>query len=169
MEQRTQMHIISGGIALILLGFLFGLVYTYTVEHRSLLNMKDDFESVFTHIAVDAGGEAWRDDYESIKAADFRNSRAIDVHAHVINLGILAILIGLLYPLLPSDSAARRVTGALFLNAAWIYPAGLLLQMLRWKQFGEIVAAVGAAAAILAFALFCLALLRLKAPDGEQT
>lgn len=166
MEQRTQLHIINGGIGLILLGFLFGLVYTYAVEHRALLHMKDGYEAVFVRIAVDPGDAAWRSELESIKSRNLRNTRAIDVHTHVINLGILALLIGLLYPLLPAEGIARRLTGPLFLNAAWIYPAGLLLQMLAFKRFGELIAALGAAAAIAAFAVFCIGVLRSASPAG---
>jgi len=160
MEEGTQARIINCGIGLIFTGFLFGLAYNYLSEHQALLNAKDAYAPVFSKIAEGQPEAAWRPDYQRIISLNLRNTRAIDVHAHVINMGLLVVLLGMLYPLAGKDRLKANFVRLGFTNAAWIYPLGLLLQMLGFKSPGEIVAAIGAGLGILAFGVFWLGVLR---------
>lgn len=143
--------LLLAGLLLILAGFLFGIGFSLAVDHQARLVAYDDYGPVFASL-----GDAEVAPNEVDAGADQRSvahRRAMDVHTHSVNLGILLLLIGVLSPLLSSAGTARP-RGLLWLaGAAWLYPAGLLLQFLGSVRAGEIVAAIGAAVIIVAFAV----------------
>jgi hypothetical protein len=142
--------LLFAGLLLILGGFLFGFGFSQAVGHQPRLVAYDNYRDVFASL-----GEAEVATSEIETAIDLRSvahRRAMDLHTHSVNLGILLMLIGLLSPLL-SSAARARPRGLFWLaGGAWLYPAGLLLQFLGSVLAGEIVAAIGAAVIIAAFA-----------------
>jgi hypothetical protein len=140
------------GLMLILGGFIFSLIFSWSVDHQARLVAHDAYQTVFEQIARNDGDESWRILEEEISRVSVAHRRAADVHGHSINMGILLILLGLLAPLLSqADSGNSRVLLLLALSSV-VYPAGLLLQFLTLTVAGEVVSAIGAAGAILALA-----------------
>jgi hypothetical protein len=148
-------RLIVTGLALILGGFLFSLAFSLSVDHQARLVAHEAYQPVFEEIVNDISNEDRRSLAAGITKTSVAHRRAADVHGHSINMGILLILIGLLTPLLAARNAGtgsnNRLIIVLALSAV-VYPAGLLLQYLTFTVAGEIVAALGAAAAILSLA-----------------
>jgi hypothetical protein len=148
-------RLIVTGLALILGGFLFSLAFSLSVDHQARLVAHEAYQPVLEDIVTDIENEDWRSLTAGITKTSIAHRRAADVHGHSINMGILLILIGLLTPLLAAGNAGtgndNRLIVVLALSAV-VYPAGLLLQYLTFTVAGEIVAALGAVAAILSLA-----------------
>lgn len=145
------------GLLLILAGFAFALLFSWSVGHQPRLVAHDAYQPVFEAIA---GGGEWRELEEEITASSVTHRRAADVHGHSINMGILLILIGLFAPLASAngDRDYRLLAG--MAAAAVVYPAGLFLQFLGLKLAGEVVSAIGAASAVAVLAALGLRLSR---------
>lgn len=159
MDRQVKRFVVAG-LILILAGFLFGLVFSYLVDHRSRLVTNDAYQPVFELISEAAEDADWQALQKKINSASRIYARAIDVHTHSINLGILVMLMGLLYPLFSGGRHFGRALATGFILAAWLYPAGLMLQMFQFTLFGEVAAAVGAGLAIGTFALLLVGIWR---------
>ena len=144
-KQKLMLYL---GLILILSGLLFGLWFTYSVDHNTNITTKDSYEEVFLMLAEK--NPQWEPLVDKINLQSEINRRAIDTHTHSINMGLLAILIALLYPFFRGSKLPLSIG---FVLAAWIYPIGMAMQMLQWKFAGEIVAALGAGAAVVIFAI----------------
>jgi hypothetical protein len=144
------------GLILILGGFIFSLIFSWSVDHQARLVAHDAYQPVFEQIARNGGDDSWRILEEEISRVSIAHRRAADVHGHSINMGILLILLGLLAPLVnQADSGNNRILLSLVLSSV-VYPAGLVLQFLTLTVAGEAVSVIGAAGAILALAALYL-------------
>jgi hypothetical protein len=152
---RYQKPVVIAGLALIVGGLLFGLIFAYFVDHQARLVAADSYQPVFELLGENSATD-WRALQEKINAQSLTHASAINFHAHSINMGVLLILVGLLVPLLgrAQGSGVALVVG--FIVAACLYPAGLLLIALNFAVLGEIVATLGAVLAIAVFALLYL-------------
>jgi hypothetical protein len=139
------------GLLLILAGFVFALLFSWSVGHQPRLVAHDAYQSVFEEIVARGGSGEWREFEQQTTRSSVTHRRAADVHGHSINMGILLIMIGLFTPL-ASRAGARLLTG--MAAAAITYPAGLFLQFLGLKLAGEVVSAVGAVGAVALLAAF---------------
>ena len=152
---RYQKPVVIAGLALIIGGLLFGLVFAYVVDHQARLVTADAYQPVFELLGQNTATD-WRALQEKINAQSLTHASAITFHAHSINMGVLLILIGLLVPLLARAEGSGMPLLAGFVVAACLYPAGLLLIALKLTFVGEVVAALGAGLAIAVFALLFL-------------
>ncbi len=152
---RYQKPVVTAGLALIVAGLLFGLVFAYATDHQARLVAADAYQPVFELLGENTATD-WRGLQDKINAQSMAHASAITFHAHSINMGVLLILVGLLVPLRAHalGSGAALIVG--FVVAACLYPAGLLLIALKVTFVGEVVAAVGAGFAIAVFALLFL-------------
>jgi hypothetical protein len=76
---------------LILGGFIFSLIFSWSVDHQARLVAHDAYEPVFEQIARNGGDDSWRILEEEISRVSIAHRRAADVHGHSINMGILLI------------------------------------------------------------------------------
>lgn len=152
--------LVTTGLGLILAGFLFGLGFSYAVDHQPRLVAYDDYRAVFELVSAQAAVADWEPLQERINAASIAHRRATDVHTHSVNMGVLLILVGLLAPLLSRLEKPRRRALLLFVAASCVYPLGLLMQFLGLNAAGEVGAAVGAVFVIVTLALFYLSISR---------
>ncbi len=152
---RYQKPVVIAGLALIVVGLLFGLVFAYTMDHEARLVVADAYQPVFELLGENTATD-WQALQEKINAQSLTHASAITFHAHSINMGVLLILVGLLVPLLARAEGSGMPLLAGFVVAACLYPAGLLLIALKLTFVGEIVAALGAGLAIAVFALLFL-------------
>lgn len=150
---RAQKLIFIAGLVLILAGLLFGLGHTYYVNHGTRLVSNDSYEPVFSMISDRHMTVAWQELQQEIHSINRLNARAIDVHTHSINMGILVLMLGLMFPLLITGRPSDIPLLLGFVTATWIYPIGLTLQMFELNIAGEIIAALGACLATVIFIL----------------
>ena len=159
MTGRAKLLVVVG-LALILGGFLFGLAFSYAVDHQARLVAYDAYQPVFELLSREGAAANWQDLQSRINERSIAHRRAADVHTHSINMGILLILLGLVSPVVAKrESTSERWLLGL-VAAGCVYPAGLLLQFVGLTRSGEIVAAVGAALAIVTLAALSLSISR---------
>ena len=163
MTGRSKLLVVTG-LALILGGFLFGFGFSYAVDHQARLVAYDDYQPVFELIGREGTAADWQDLQSRINGRSVAHRRAADVHTHSVNMGILLILLGLLSPVLAKRESSRDRWLLGLVAAGCIYPAGLLLQFVGLTRAGEIVAAAGAALAIVTLVALYLGISR--AIDG---
>lgn len=151
---------ILAGLVLMAAGFVFGLLFSLSVDHQARLVAYDAYQPVFEAIARDGASAQWQPLEQAISARSVAQRRAVDVHGHSINMGVLLILTGLLIPVMGELRDRRALLLPVLVASAFVYPLGLLLQYFRWTAAGEIVAALGAVGAIGALAALLLLIAR---------
>ncbi|MBI4306881.1 MAG: hypothetical protein HY678_11235 [Chloroflexi bacterium] len=158
MNSAAQQGLFISAVALMLFGMVFGLAINYAADHRARLALNEAYDPVFALLSEGADAEAVNMRHSRISGTSLRHSRAMDFHTHSINMGILVLLAGLLYPMIPARRAidAWAITGLAI--AAWLYPGGLLLQFFGMRLAGEILAAAGAVLAIITFLMLVIRL-----------
>lgn len=156
--ERSIRILLANGIALALAGLLAGMAMSWAADHEARLAMQERYESVFAAAARSAPAAA---DLARRRAASERYQRAVGVHAHAINMGLLAVLAALTAAL-AGEAARSRLPAAVLAGAVVLYPAGLLVQLIAPGPIGEGLAALGAAAAIAAFAVLAAGVLRAR-------
>jgi hypothetical protein len=117
--------LLAGGTFLILLGFLFGAWYAGLdlYEHES----KE--KTIISAMLKDSiGGDAAQSasDYGKLQA-----EKAVDIaaHSHVIEFGLLAILLSFIQPFVFLDSSRKRFWVKLLLTGSIILPVFVPLEM----------------------------------------
>lgn len=168
---RISRWLLLSGLLLVLAGIVFGAGFGIAVDHEPRLAAFDDYGEVFSRLGE---AEATRQEIDAaIDRRSVAHRRFAGVHTHSVNVGILLLLLGIVSPVLGSAGAPRPRGIVVLAVAAWIYPAGLLLQFLGLRLAGEIVAATGAVAIIAAFSLFFLKMVRaldaLQFSEDERT
>lgn len=138
------------GLSLILAGFLFGLAFSWAVDHEARLVAHDAYRPVFEQIANSGNGDAWPAMERRISERSVAHRRAADTHGHSVNMGILLVLFGLLAPIFADRSGSNGRLLLLLGISAVVYPIGLSLQFFMLTLVGEIVSAAGAIGAIAA-------------------
>ncbi len=161
-----QKWLIVGGLLLALLGLVYGLVYTYFVDHQTLPRLREHYRGAFVAAAE---GDAARveTELEEGQAMNYRYVRAIDVHTHWLKMASVAILLGLILPLVQWNRKTRQVLALLFLAGGVIFPLGVFAQVVTDSVVPQAVAALGAALAIVSVAGVLWRLIIL--PDSRST
>ena len=152
-----QRRLIIGSIVLMLVGTVYGAVYTYVVEHETLLVLRETYKSAFV-AAADGNMDAARAALERAKGMNYRYVRMIDSHTHIIKLATLVLLIALLYPLIGWQASTRRWLAVGFTAGVVIFPTGLFLQMYSTTVVFRALAAAGAVLVIGCFTLIVVGL-----------
>jgi hypothetical protein len=118
--------LLAGGTILILLGFLFGAwyagfsLYEHEAREKTIL---------LTMLKASAGGD---DAAVSVNEyGSLQGEKAVDIaaHSHVIEFGLLAILLSFIQPFVFLDSRWKRIWVRLLLAGSVILPVFVLLEM----------------------------------------
>ena len=149
---RGQKRLVTGGLLLITVGLMFGLVYGWLVEHGTLLVLKESYGAALRAAAAGDAAEM-RSGAQAGQEANYRLVRAVDVHTHIIKMGTVVLLAGLLWPLLGSAKKTSVAFG--LMGGAVVFPLGVFLEIYMRSMAAQAVAAMGAVAAILSFSDFC--------------
>lgn len=154
---RPQKTLIVGGLLVVLLGLVYGMVYNFVVEHKTLPRLREQHRSVFV-AAAEGNEEQVRNAFQHAKSANYRYVRAIDVHTHLIKMASVAILLGLVFSVVRWDEKQRFALAVLFLASAVVFPLGVFAEIFSTSVIPQGVAAGGALLAIasLAFILWGL-------------
>ncbi len=147
---RLSRVVVFAGLALIVAGLVFGLAFNYFGDHQARLVVYDAYRSTMEAIIQGEPDDVWQQHRDATNERGQTHRRAIGVHTHGINMGIVLVLLGLLTPLLGRlKNGSNRVVWGL-VGAAWVYPLGLVLQFAGLTLAGQAVAALGAGVAVLA-------------------
>lgn len=160
-----QRIVLSGGMALTLLGLLFGLVYGLQVGHETLLVLKEPYREAFV-AAARSQPERAAAALQQGQTGSYQSVRAVDVHTHWIKMATLVILIGIILPLVGWKEKQKRGLALLLLAGAFFFPLGVFLEIFSRALLPQALAAGGAVVSIAAVLLIFAGLLR-KAPNGS--
>ena len=153
-ERRT---LLTGGTVLVLLGFLYGAWYAgmdlYSHEARETEILKTILDGA---TSSHSGSPAAVGDYGSLAA-----ERAIKIaaHSHVIEFGLLAILLSFVQPYVYLSEAWKRRWVMVLLAGSVILPVFVLLELNLGLLAGGI-ADVGGLLVVVAFSAMLVGMLR---------
>ncbi len=163
----AQQRLILTGVAMMLVGTLYGAVHNFLVDHETLLVLKETYQSAFMSAA--AGDMAAAEQaLETAKAMNYRYVRAIDTHTHIIKLATLIVLIALVYPLLSWSEGIRRWLSRGFVAGAVMFPLGLFLQIYAQSILLRGLAAAGALLVIACFTLVVVGLFKANSQAADS-
>jgi hypothetical protein len=119
--------LLAGGTVLILLGFLYGAwyagfdLYEHEAREKTILSAM-----LSTSIEIRGNAAQSVSDYGRLQG-----EKAVDIaaHSHVIEFGLLAILLSFIQPIVFFDSRRKRIWVKLLLAGSIILPVFVLLEM----------------------------------------
>ncbi|HVB07778.1 MAG TPA: hypothetical protein VNF00_02425 [Candidatus Acidoferrales bacterium] len=160
--------LLAGGALLVLFGFLHGAYYAgfhlYSSEAKDQALVSTMAISAASNQPA-AAASALRD-YDQLQVAQAVNVAA---HSHIIEFGILAILLGLFQPYVFLDEPWKRIWAVLLLVGSYILPAFVFME-LRWGLVAGGIADVGGLLVVIALFGMLTGILRytgrLDAPNG---
>jgi hypothetical protein len=115
-----------GGIALILIGMLFGDIFAVFVLHQNASRVGASLASA-AHAAL-AGDTALVDaSFQNVGSFFENRGTKVDTHVHAIDFGYLALLLAILLPWIAFSEATKQRLAWLFLIGASLLPFGVFL------------------------------------------
>jgi len=153
----VQRSLVLAAIGLVLLSSAGGLMYGRALEHRTLLELREQYQGAFRAAAAGDMAEA----RAALRAGQRANSvhvRVIDAHTHWIKLATLILMVSAVLPLCGWSASGQRRFAAALLGGAVLFPAGVLLQVPFPGVSLQTVAAVGALLVIGAMVMLVRAL-----------
>lgn len=157
-----QRKFILVALSLILLSSLAGAFFAFSVEQKSLLQLREQYEQAFVAAA--------ENDFEyagsSLKQAEklnYRYVRIIDAHTHFITLASLLLLISLLLPVFNWPEKKQSFFALTLLTGCVVFPGSVYLQIYVSGLTFKIGAAIGALLIILCMAMFVFYLFKREA------
>jgi hypothetical protein len=144
--------LIFGGIALSVLGMLYGLHYAIFIEHQTLAQLGNSLTSAFARAAERSWGasESALVNYGDTK---YKYVRQVDVHSHWIGLAMLMIVLGCAIDRVGFSERVRCWLAKAMLSGSVIFPLGVMLQTVNHSVLlGSALAVAGSAVVTLALA-----------------
>jgi hypothetical protein len=147
----TQRSLLLAALALMLFGVAYGTLYTYRVEHQTLLVLREGYQEAFASAAA-RDLESAKGELAAAKRANQDYVRSVHIHTHLIKLAIVVLLLALMIPLVPDNSvrSARLATGLVI--GILLFTLGVYLQGYSVGMIPESIAATGALLIIGCFA-----------------
>ena len=122
-ERRT---LLSGGTVLVLMGFFFGAWYAganlYEHENREIVILKDLLDQP-------AGAGGLTDSVNAYGRLQAEKAVQIAAHSHIIEFGLLAILLSFVQPYVFLTERWKRIWVKVFLAGSVILPVFVLLEL----------------------------------------
>lgn len=143
--------LIVGGIALALLGMIYGVWYAVFAEHQELEGMGKSLTMSFSSAAkrdsVEAG-TALRE-YKELK---YRYDRHVDAHGHWIGMAMVLVVLGIGLERVGFHKRLTMLLVAGLVLGSFLFPLGVLLQTVSQGSAPRTVAVVGSALVIVSLA-----------------
>ncbi len=150
---------IAGGLLLVLIGLIFGVYYAIFDEHQTLVAMGMAFAQSFFEAA--AGNEAGvSENIESFRASAFEYIREVSFHAHIIELGTLALIIPLFAHRIGWDDSRKLLIARLFIVGSLVFTLGVLSQTLAFSSVTQAMAVIGSGLVIACVGVLVLGLFK---------
>ena len=133
---------IVGGLLLVLIGLIFGVYYAIFDEHQTLVAMGMAFAQSFFEAA--GGNEAGvSESIETFRANSFEYIREVSFHAHIIELGTLALIIPLFAHRIGWNDGRKLLIARLFIVGSLVFTLGVLAQTLAMSALTQALAVGG--------------------------
>ncbi len=115
-----------GGIALILVGMLFGDIFAVFVLHQNAARVGASLSGAAL-AALDGNVAMVQAMFQNVGSFLENRGTKVDTHVHIIDFGYLALLLAILEPRIGLSAAAKRRLAWLFLFGAGLLPVGVFL------------------------------------------
>lgn len=165
-----------GGIALIVVGMLFGDIFAVFVLHQNAARAGASL-SAAALAALEGNIVAVQSSFASVGAFLENRGTKVDAHVHIIDFGYLALLLALLEPRIAFGSLTKLRLAWLFLLGASLLPVGVFLihyvglaySPLSSIGWASIAADFGGLLVLLATALCLVGVARGRDPNPPRT
>lgn len=119
--------LLFGGLALAVIGMLYGLQYALFTEHQTLDQMGGSLAQSFTAAASRnvSQSQAALDEYRETK---YDYVRQVDAHSHGVGLAMLMILLGVIFERVNFSEGIRRLVALSLLAGGALFPVAVILQ-----------------------------------------
>lgn len=143
--------LIVGGIALALLGMIYGVWYAVFSEHQELDGMGKSLAASFGATAKrdSVAAETALREYKELK---YSYDRHVDAHGHWIGLAVVLVVLGIGLERVGFDEKLTTVLAAGLVLGSFLFPLGVLLQTFSHGPAPQAVAVVGSGLVIASLA-----------------
>jgi hypothetical protein len=150
---------ILGGLALIVLGMVFGLWYALFAEHQQLDEIGKQLTTGFA-LAAERKMPDSHSAIHSYAAAHYDYVRHVDLHSHWGGLAILLIVLGAAFHRVGFDERKRRVLAVGLLLGAFLFPLGVILETIDHGPLPQVLAVFGSALVVGTLAAIAVGFMR---------
>jgi hypothetical protein len=151
--------LLTGGLALAILGMSYGLWYAAFAEHQALDGIGQSLASSF-QAAVGRDSSAAESSLLKYREAKYRYDRQVDVHGHWLGLSMLLIIVAIGYDHVSFSQKLKTLLAWILLIGSAFFPLGVLMQTWSHGPAPRYVAALASAMVIIALAAMVLGFLR---------
>jgi hypothetical protein len=117
---------VLGGIALILIGMIFGDIFAVFTLHQNAARVGASLAAA-AHAALEGNRLAVLSNFQSVGGFLENRGTKVDTHVHIIGFGYLALLLAILQPWIAFSESVKKKTAWLFLAGAGLLPVGVFL------------------------------------------
>jgi hypothetical protein len=150
---------IVGGLVLVLAGLIFGVYYAIFDEHQTLVAMGTAFAQSFFEAA--GGNETGvAENIETFRANSYEYMREVSVHAHIIELGTLALIVPLFSHRIGWSDGRKLLIARLFIAGSLVFCLGVFSQIFVLSVLTEALAVIGSGLVIVCVGVLVLGLFR---------
>jgi hypothetical protein len=122
----AQRLLVLGGIALVLVGMIFGDIFAVFVLHQNAAHVGAGLRAA-AEAATAGDTSSVAAHFEDMGAFLENRGTKVDAHVHMIDFGYLALLLAILQPWVAFTEKAKRRIAWLFLAGAGLLPVGVFL------------------------------------------
>jgi hypothetical protein len=151
--------LIVGGMALALLGMIYGGWYAVFAEHQELDGIGRSLAASFS-AAAGQNAAAAQSALEQYRKLKYDYDRHVDVHGHWIGLAMLLIVLGIGLDRVSSSEQVKMLLATALVVGSFLFPLGVLLETLDHGSLPRALAVAGSALVIVSLAGVTLGLLR---------
>lgn len=139
--------LIVGGIALALLGMIYGVWYAVFAEHQELDGMGKSLAVSFSAAAKrdSAAAGTALEEYKKLK---YSYDRHVDAHGHGIGLAMVLVVLGIGLERVGFNERLTMLLAAGLVLGSFLFPLGVLLQTFSHGPGPQALAVVGSALVI---------------------
>ncbi len=139
----SQKILLSGGLALAILGMAYGFWYAVADEHPTLERMGVSLASAFAEVAKGEMDPA-REFLKTYGETRFEYIREVHTHGHLVALSTLLLVLGLFFNQLAFTERIRLYLASLLVFGTAALPLGSLLEIMLSGPVPKAVALLGA-------------------------
>ena len=155
----SQKILLSGGLALAILGMAYGFWYAVADEHPTLERMGVSLASAFAEVAK-GDMETAREALDVYGATRFEYIREVHTHGHLVALSTLLLILGLFFNQLAISERFRIYLASLLVFGTAALPLGSFLEILITGPLPQILAILGTVSVIGGLAVVAIGFVR---------
>jgi hypothetical protein len=118
--------LVLGGIGLILVGMLFGDIFSVFVLHQNAARVGASLAAA-AHAALAGDSSVVRASFQDVGSFLENRGTKVDTHVHLIDFGYLALMLAILQPWIALSEATKNRLAWIFLAGAGLLPVGVFL------------------------------------------